>query len=43
VFALFFGVLLLPVAFIDISDQLVISFGAVFFLLSVLLPRRTAP
>lgn len=43
VFALFFGILLLPVAFIDISDQLVIFFGVVFFLLSVLLPRRTAP
>ncbi len=43
VFALFFGTLLLPVAFIDISDQVVIFAAVVFFLLSVLLPRRTAP
>lgn len=43
VFALFFGILLLPVAFVDISDDLVIFFTVVFFLSSVLLPQRTAP
>ena len=42
VFALFFGILLLPVPFIEIADGLVIFFGIVFFLLSVLLPHRTA-
>gem|GEM_PF-4584543 len=43
VFALFFGILLLPVAFVNISDDLVIFFAVVFFFLSVLLPQRTAP
>lgn len=43
VFALFFGILLLPVPFIDISDQVVMFFATVFFLLSILVPHRTAP
>jgi hypothetical protein len=42
VFAMFFGILLLPVPFIDISDGLVTFVGIVFFLASLLLPRRTA-
>lgn len=43
VFALFFGVLLLPVAFVAISDPLVLVFGAGSLLLSLVAPLRTAP
>ena len=42
VFALFFGVLCLPVPFLAIGDGLVVFFASVFFLASVLLPLKTA-